>query len=130
MVNFAASRSFEDASAYPVFPWVISDYKKDRFPTASDTNSWRDLSKPVGALSEDKIEQFRAKYFEIVNKDPSQSPFLKDDGAAYMSLSHYSTGGIVMYYLIRKYPQFLVRIQNEALGVPIDRIFHDINISW
>lgn len=60
----------EDASAYPVFPWVLSDYKRDRFPTAQESNFWRDLSKPISAISEDKIEQFRAKYFEIVNKDP------------------------------------------------------------
>jgi len=47
-----------------------------------------------------------------------------------MYLSHYSTPGIVMYYLIRKFPSYLVRIQNEALGGPVDRIFHDVNITW
>lgn len=49
---------------------------------------------------------------------------------AHMYLSHYSTPGIVMYYLIRKYPSYLVRLQNEAIGGPTDRIFHDVNITW
>ena len=49
---------------------------------------------------------------------------------AYMYLSHYSTQGIVLYYLIRKYPAFLIRLQNDAFGGPPDRIFHDINNTW
>ena len=32
LLNFASCRSFNDASQYPVFPWVITDYKNDRFP--------------------------------------------------------------------------------------------------
>lgn len=48
----------------------------------------------------------------------------------YMYLSHYSTPGIVMYYLIRQVPSYLLRIQNEEMGGPPDKIFHDVNISW
>lgn len=29
---------------------------------------------------------------------------------AYMYMSHYSTPGIVFYYLIRKFPSYLIRI--------------------
>ena len=28
-VNFYANRSFNDATQYPIFPWVISNYKQD-----------------------------------------------------------------------------------------------------
>ena len=38
-LNFAASRSFNDASQYPVFPWVVSDYKNDKFPEEPACNS-------------------------------------------------------------------------------------------
>ena len=31
-LNFAASRSFNDATQYPVFPWVVADYKNSEFP--------------------------------------------------------------------------------------------------
>lgn len=47
-----------------------------------------------------------------------------------MYLSHYSTPGIVLYYLIRQFPSYLLKIQNEGYGGPPDRIFYDINMSW
>lgn len=48
----------------------------------------------------------------------------------YMYLSHYSTPGIVLYYLIRQFPSYILKVQNEELGGPSDKIFHDVNISW
>ena len=47
-----------------------------------------------------------------------------------MYLSHYSTLGIVFYYLIRKFPSYLIKLQNDAYGGPPDRVFHDINNTW
>lgn len=47
-----------------------------------------------------------------------------------MYLSHYSTPGIVYYYLIRQFPSYILKIQNESVGGPPDRIFHDLNLSW
>ena len=47
-----------------------------------------------------------------------------------MYLSHYSTMGIVFYYLIRKFPSYLIQLQMDALGGPADRIFHSVNNSW
>lgn len=61
-LNFAANRSFNDPTQYPVFPWVITDYKSGSFPVEpglkaqkSVTKAWRDISKPIGALSSDKL---------------------------------------------------------------------------
>jgi factor associated with neutral sphingomyelinase activation len=48
----------------------------------------------------------------------------------YMYLSHYSTPGIVLYYLIRNVPSYLLTIQNEGYGGPPDRVFHDVSLSW
>jgi len=47
-----------------------------------------------------------------------------------MYLSHYSTPGIVFYYLIRQFPSYILTIQNDAYGGPPDRIFHDLALSW
>lgn len=66
-LNFIGNRSFNDLTQYPVFPWVISDYKNDTLNLSKDS-VYRDLGKPIGALSEDKLEQFKSKYFEIINK--------------------------------------------------------------
>lgn len=49
---------------------------------------------------------------------------------AHMFMSHYSTLGIAFYYLIRKYPSYLIQLQMDALGGPADRIFHSVNNSW
>jgi hypothetical protein len=69
-LNFAANRSFNDPTQYPVFPWVLSDFKSDQLPdepaAKSVLKSWRDLTKPIGALSADKLDQFKSKYFEIL----------------------------------------------------------------
>ena len=50
LVNFEANRSFNDSTQYPVFPWVIADYKNDSINLGEVTNSFRDLSKPIAAL--------------------------------------------------------------------------------
>jgi len=131
-LNFVSHRSFNDPAQYPIMPWVLSDYKNDRLDYKRSTLTFRDLSKPVGALSSDKLEQFKAKYFEIMNKSStiaSEAEHLKGE-KPYMYLSHYSTAGIVLYYLIRRFPQYILKVQNEGFGGPADRIFYDIGMSW
>jgi len=101
--------------------------------------TFRELGKPIGAHSAEKLETFKSKYFEIVNKQ-SLSGLVEvkteagsehnNDEKPYMYLSHYSTPGIVLYYLIRQFPSYILKIQNESVGGPPDKIFHDINISW
>ena len=84
LLNFAAGRSFNDATQYPVFPWVITDYKNATFPEEKHTTQWggnqrgwRDLSKPIGTIAPEKLDKFRSKYFQLVSKSPNSSPFLK-----------------------------------------------------
>jgi len=100
--------------------------------------TFRDLSKPIGAHSTEKLETFKSKYFEIVNKQSINFQSLGTEAGSstgsgekpYMYLSHYSTPGIVLYYLIRQVPSYILKIQNESVGGPPDKIFHDVNISW
>jgi len=47
----------------------------------------------------------------------------------YMYLNHYSTPGIVFYYLIRKYPAYILRLQNGGFG-PRDRMFFNIEKTF
>lgn len=35
-----------------------------------------------------------------------------------------------MYYLIRKYPSYLCRLQSCSVGGPADQIFHSVNMTW
>lgn len=58
-LNRMAGRTVHEISLYPIFPWVIADYGSENLDL-SNQNSFRDLSKPVGALNEDKkLERLR-----------------------------------------------------------------------
>jgi len=55
-VNMLAGRSFNDLTQNPVFPWVLSDYESETI-NLSDERVYRELSKPVGALNENRLKQ-------------------------------------------------------------------------
>jgi len=125
-LNFVGNRSFNDLTQYPVFPWVVADYKNANIDFDKGGQFvYRDLSRPIGALNQDKLDQFRSKYFEILNKATTPSHHLHTtlpqsnvtggidsslEEKPYMYLSHYSTPGIVLYYLIRQLPSYLLTI--------------------
>lgn len=54
-LNTLAGRSYNDMTQYPVFPWILSDYTSEKLDL-SDHASFRDLSKPVGALNQKRFE--------------------------------------------------------------------------
>ena len=45
---------------YPVFPWVVADYTSPTLDLA-DPATYRDLSKPIGALTPARLETFRER---------------------------------------------------------------------
>ena len=55
-VNTIAGRSYNDITQYPVFPWVIADYTSTELDLTNPA-SFRDLSKPMGALTPARAEQ-------------------------------------------------------------------------
>lgn len=63
-LNRAAGRSFNDLAQYPVFPWVLADYESEVLDL-EDANSFRDLSKPVGALNDRRLKDFLERYREL-----------------------------------------------------------------
>ena len=56
-LNQAGNRSLSDLSQYPVFPWVLQNYESETIDLDNDS-SYRDLSKPVGALNPSRLAQF------------------------------------------------------------------------
>lgn len=63
-INLYSGRSFNDASQYPFMPWTISDYKSKTL-NLEDPNTFRDLSKPIGALNEERIIDLRKKMIDL-----------------------------------------------------------------
>ena len=121
-LNSVAGRTYNDLSQYPVFPWVVRDYDS-AFLRLHDPSTFRDLSKPMGALTEPRAAIFRQRYKE--------SQTLEDDAEGYHYATHLSTAAVVLYYLLRcePYTQHAVAFQSGRFDRP-DRLFHSIKQSY
>lgn len=60
-----ADRTFHDLTQYPVFPWVIQDYTSTTL-NLGDTNVYRDLSKPIGALNSVRLERLKVHILDFI----------------------------------------------------------------
>jgi factor associated with neutral sphingomyelinase activation len=122
LLNSAAGRSFHDLSRYPVFPWVLSNYSEEdedgmyKSPLdLNNANNYRDLSKPIGALNEERFGEFRKRYDGMVQQqklgqEQGQKHHRVD--APFMYGTHYSSPGYVLFYLLRVMPEHMLCLQN------------------
>ena len=120
-LNTLADRSTADLTQYPVFPWVITDYTSSTLDL-KDPTIFRDLSKPIGALSESRLKNLQERYDHMLqDPDTHIPPFLYG--------THYTTPGYVLYFLLRKSPDLMLRLQNGHFDKP-DRSFNSIADTW
>ncbi|XP_047153062.1 BEACH domain-containing protein C2-like [Vigna umbellata] len=119
-LNTLAGRSYNDITQYPVFPWILSDYSSKSLDL-SNPSSYRDLSKPIGALNPDRLKKFQERYSSF--DDPVIPKFHYG--------SHYSSAGTVLYYLIRVEPftTLAIKLQGGKFD-HADRMFSDIFATW
>ena len=117
-LNQQGGRSFQDLTQYPVFPWILADHTS-RSIDLRDERVYRDLSKPIGALNPTRLETFRRRMREMP----------KEMGAPFLYGTHYSSPGYVLYYLVRRAPQYQLKLQNGRFDQP-DRLFVSVGASW
>jgi factor associated with neutral sphingomyelinase activation len=86
-LNFLSDRSFNDIMQYPVMPWVVADYTSPSLDLKSPA-TFRDLSKPIGALNNERLAFFKERYEQM-------------RGTKFLYGTHYSAPGYVLYYLVR-----------------------------
>lgn len=86
LINTVAGRTYNDLSQYPVFPWVLSNYTSDTLDLTDPAN-YRDLTKPVGALNPDRLEEFVDRYADWDEEEMGAPAFHYG--------SHYSTPAYV-----------------------------------
>jgi factor associated with neutral sphingomyelinase activation len=77
---------------------------------------YRDLSRPIGALNEDRLQGLLERYEGM---EPPK----------FMYGSHYSTPGYVIGYLVRKKPEYMLKLQSGRFDKP-DRLFKSIKDDW
>ncbi|KAD3069191.1 hypothetical protein E3N88_37071 [Mikania micrantha] len=119
-LNTLAGRSYNDITQYPVFPWILADYKSKHLDLANPL-SYRDLSKPVGALNDERLQKFQERYYSF-----SDTVIPK-----FHYGSHYSSAGTVLYYLMRVEPFTALSIQLQGGKFDhADRMFSDISATW
>ena len=120
-LNIMAGRTFNDITQYPVFPWVLADFTSETLDL-QDSRTFRDLSKPVGALNPDRLAQLIERYNNF-DGFPEEEKFLYG--------SHYSSPGVVLHYLIRQEPftTMAIELQSGRFDCP-DRLFFDIAGCW
>jgi Beige/BEACH domain len=63
ILNILSGRTNNDMSQYPVMPWIISNYEKDQLDLEDESN-FRDLSRPVGALTLERVNFVKQKFIE------------------------------------------------------------------
>ena len=97
---------------------VIANYEDLEGIDLTDEKNYRDFSKPIAALNQNKSNKFRESYAEI--KEMIEVPFLHG--------THYSNPAHTSYYLIRSSPLFHMRLQNK-FDSP-DRLFKNIKDCW
>lgn len=114
-LNIISSRSFIETSQYPIFPWIITNYKDIDDFDLSEIDNYRNLAKPIGAINPDKLE--RLKKISIENE------------LNYLYQNHYSTPFKLAYYLIRAFPHFSLRL-NSGKHDKSDRIFYSLKDCW
>jgi hypothetical protein len=114
-LNVLADRSFNDLTQYPVMPWVISDYTSLTLDL-TNPHTYRDLTKPVGALDQARLEAYRLRFREM--PDPK-----------FYYGTHYSTPGYVLHYLVRDAPELMLHLQRGKFDAP-DRTFWSVTSSY
>ncbi|KAJ0790760.1 putative transcription factor WD40-like family [Helianthus annuus] len=120
ILNTLAGRSYNDLTQYPVFPWVLADYSSEELDF-NKSSTFRDLSKPVGALDQKRFEVFEDRYLNF--SDPDIPSFYYG--------SHYSSMGIVLYYLLRLEPfTGLHRTLQGGKFDHADRLFQSIESTY
>lgn len=106
IVNIYGNRSLNDISQYPIFPWILHSYNTDF--DMRNPEIFRDLAKPIGAINKHRLRKLK-DFYEMQTKDRTVT-------IPHLYPTHYSNPGYTFYFLIRKIPEFIVRLQNEIFS--------------
>jgi len=115
-LNYHSYRSRSDLTQYPVFPWVIKDYQSFVLDLSNE-DTFRDLTKPMGALNDERLQEYKKRYNEII------------EGDKYLYGTHYSAPGYVIGYLFRKHPRWMIKFQGGHYDNP-NRLFKGIGLEY
>lgn len=120
ILNQISGRTPSDATQYPVFPWVLNDYSSQTLDI-HDPLSYRDLTKPMGALTSARREAANTRYENL--SSVGEVPFHYG--------THFSSSMIVCHFLIRMAPftNMFKTLQGGDWDLP-DRLFCNLERAY
>ena len=135
-LNDCAGRNYHDMAQYPVFPWVLRNYKSDSIDLNLRSN-YRDLSKPVGVQNDAATEKYKRKYaqtkdmYEAAKANGSQLDGIVLNGFPRHYATHYSSPHSVIWYLSRVEPfaSLAIELHDGSFDKP-DRQFLSVEKCW
>jgi len=129
-LNTIAGRTFNDTCQYPIMPWVIAQYTESTLDL-SDPASFRDLTKPMGALNEERLADALERY-DSMAEEYSGVNATSADIPPFMYGSHYSTMvGVVLHFLMRLQPFASLHCEMQGGHFDVaDRLFSSIPRTW
>lgn len=115
IVNRLGKRLTSDLTQYPVFPWIVADYKRESLRDIPD-EALRNLALPMGQIGEE-----RAKRFDEIFRDSESS---------YYYGTHYMHFYVVLYFMFRLDPFcFMSILLHKGWDHP-SRLFWSLEDSW
>ena len=124
-LNKYATRTYNDLSQYPVFPWLILEYSRmteilgllEKKETKE--NTFRNMNYPISMQTEQNRKHGKTT-FEVELKEENEFPFHLG--------THYSNPAYINYYLIRinPYEQNIIKLQVDKYDVP-ERLFNNFS---
>ena len=120
-LNKYAGRSFNDLGQYPVFPWVISEYKHSEKLKLNEAWIYRDLKLPIAGITEDKRREASEKVQALKGEK---------DLTLFQYGSHYLAARMVLGYLFRLEPYASLLIKFEEGQDLSARMFHMMSSLW
>ncbi|XP_030373390.1 uncharacterized protein LOC115623261 [Scaptodrosophila lebanonensis] len=126
-LNQIAGRTYNDLMQYPVFPWVLSNYKSD-FLDLCEPQNFRRLARPIAVQLEENEQHYINNYTYINNTNTNMGSLILKP---YHYSSHYSNSGTVLHFLVRVPPftTYFLRYQDNNFDLP-DRTFHALSTTW
>ena len=119
-LNTLSGRTYHDLGQYPVFPWVLQCYE-NKILDLDDPSSYRDLSRPMGALTEVRRHHAQERF----------ESWEDESIPAFHHGTHYSTPAYVLFWLTRMLP--FARLLHSMQGGSFDlasRAFTSIPLAW
>nr|CDS33512.1 lysosomal trafficking regulator [Hymenolepis microstoma] len=137
-LNSAAGRTYNDITQYPIFPWVIADYKSEILDLRKIQGTYRQLDRPISVQSE-AVAATVIENYEDLKAQQAESHFEysfdEEQRSILCPVYHYSSfcsnEAIVLHLLFRLIPFAfrLIQFQDGNFENP-NRLFHSMAVEW